>query len=74
MNFSHFVAQKIAFSKDNSFTKVIIRIAMATVAVSVTVMIMASAVTQGFKKEISDKIFGFWGHIHITDSNITRFF
>ncbi|GLR16466.1 permease [Portibacter lacus] len=26
----------------------------------------------GFKKDISDKIFGFWGHIHITDYNINR--
>lgn len=26
----------------------------------------------GFKKEISEKIFGFWGHIHITDANISR--
>jgi lipoprotein-releasing system permease protein len=23
----------------------------------------------GFKKEITEKIFGFWGHIHVTDAN-----
>lgn len=74
MNFPHFLAKRIAFSKDRSFTRVIIRIAMATIAISIAVMIMTSAVTNGFKKEITEKIFGFWGHIHITDSNISRLF
>lgn len=74
MNFSHFIALRIAFTKEKSFTKVIIRIAMATIAISMMVMILTTAVTRGFKKEITEKIFGFWGHIHITDSNISRVF
>lgn len=74
MNFSHFMARRIAFTQERSFTRVIIRIAIATIAISMVVMIMTTAVTKGFKKEITDKIFGFWGHIHITDSNIARFF
>lgn len=37
-------------------------------------MIVATAVIKGFKNEISTKIFGFWGHIHITDININRSF
>lgn len=74
MNFSHFIARRIAFTKGRSFTKVIIRIAIATIAISMTVMILTTAVTRGFKKEITEKIFGFWGHIHITDSNISRVF
>ena len=32
-------------------------------------MIVATAMISGFKKEISEKIFGFWGHISITDIN-----
>lgn len=32
-------------------------------------MIIATAMISGFKKEISEKIFGFWGHISITDIN-----
>lgn len=35
-------------------------------------MISASALISGFKQEISGKIFGFWGHIHITDPNLSR--
>ncbi|MBK8621387.1 MAG: ABC transporter permease, partial [Saprospiraceae bacterium] len=68
------MAKRIAFTPDRSFTRVIIRIAIATIAISMVVMIMTTAVTKGFKKEITDKIFGFWGHIHITDANISRFF
>ena len=33
-------------------------------------MIVASALIHGFKKEISQKIFDFWGHIQITDAYI----
>ncbi len=74
MNIEHFIAKRIALTNTGSFTKVIIRIAMAAIAVSLTVMILTTAIIAGFKKEISDKIFGFWGHIHITDGNINRNF
>ena len=30
-------------------------------------MVLASALIAGFKTEISVKIFGFWGHVHITE-------
>lgn len=74
MNFPHFLARRIAFSSSKSFTKVIIRIAIAAVALSVATMIITSATIEGFKSEISTKVFGFWGHIHITDTNINRTF
>jgi len=32
-------------------------------------MIVSGAIVTGFQKEISSKIFDFWGHIHITDYN-----
>ena len=44
------------------------------IAISLAVMIITTAMITGFKKEITNKIFGFWGHIHITDtSNSTSF-
>jgi len=74
MNFGHFIAHRIAFSKSISFTKVIVRIAIAAIALSLATMILTTSIVQGFKKEISSKVFGFWGHIHITDTNINRTF
>ena len=74
MRVEHFIAKRMAFTNSASFTKIIIRIAIAAIAVSLTVMILTTAIITGFKKEITDKIFGFWGHIHITDSNINRNF
>jgi len=65
MNLPLFIAKKIAFSRRKSFSSVIIRIAIAAIAVSVSVMILTSAIIDGFRSGISDKIFGFWGHINI---------
>jgi lipoprotein-releasing system permease protein len=72
MNFEYFFARKVAASGQRSFSRLIIRIAVVAVALSVAVMILANALITGFKKEISSKIFGFWGHIHITDSDFSR--
>ncbi len=73
MNFSHFIAKRIAFSDKSSFSRIIVRIAIFTVALSMTVMIMASAMISGFKKEISYRMFNFWGHMHVTDIGARRF-
>lgn len=69
MNLPFFIARRIAFTSGNSFSKVILRIAIAAVALSVAVMIAATGLIAGFKTEISRKIFEFWGHIHISDTS-----
>jgi lipoprotein-releasing system permease protein len=74
MNPERFIAGRIAWTKSGSFTRIIIRIAIAAVAISLAVMLLTTAIIAGFKKEISEKIFGFWGHIHITDNNVNRSF
>lgn len=35
-------------------------------------MIVATATIAGFKQQIGEKIFGFWGHIHVTSTQINR--
>ncbi|MEZ4959615.1 MAG: FtsX-like permease family protein [Saprospiraceae bacterium] len=72
MNLPLFIAKKVAFTSGKSFSGLIIRIAVIAVALSLTVMIVATAVISGFKNQIGEKIFGFWGHIHITSTNINR--
>lgn len=72
MNLEYFLARKVAASGQKSFSLLIIRIAIVGIALSMTVMIVATALIRGFKSEISSKIFGFWGHIHITDTHVNR--
>lgn len=74
MSFSRFIAFKVALAGKKTFSRVIIQISIVAVALSLTVMIATTALIAGFKKEITEKIFGFWGHIHITDANINRTF
>ncbi len=48
-----------------SFVRFILKLGYWCTALSVAVMIVAFAVISGFNKEISEKIFGFWGHIQV---------
>lgn len=66
MNTAWFITRRIAFGKRRSFSGFIITIAVAAVALSVAVMLITTATVNGFQNHISRKIFGFWGHIHIS--------
>lgn len=65
-----FIAGRIAFNRSSSFSRFIINIAMAATAFSVAVMIIATAMINGFQQVISEKIFSFWGHYHITEYRV----
>ena len=70
MNVEQFIARRIGSSSGRSFSGIIVKIAIAAIALSMMVMIITTNVITGFKNEISDKIFSFWGHIHIADTNV----
>ena len=72
MNFPFFIAWNVARRGEKSFSQFIIRIAIAAVAISVAVMLLSTALIAGFKNQIRDKVFGFWGHIHITETDLDR--
>ena len=65
MNIEFFISRRLAFNSKQSFSRFIIRVAIIAVALSVAVMIVAGAIVEGFQKEISEKVFGFWGHMVI---------
>ncbi len=73
MNFPLFIAKKIAFSKGQSFSRFIIKIAIGAVALSMAVMIISTSLINGFQHTISNKIFGFWSHIIIEPYGVEEF-
>ncbi len=66
MNFPLFVVKKIAFNQHQAFSRFILKISIAAVALSMTVMIVATALISGFQQTISQKVYGFWAHVIIT--------
>jgi lipoprotein-releasing system permease protein len=65
MGFSGFIAKRMGSSNGKSFTRLIIRFAVAGIGLSLAVMILSIGIVLGFKDEIRQKIVGFGGHIQI---------
>lgn len=71
MNFEYFISKRIRKRKGDSFSRPIIKVSIAGIALGIAVMIISVAVLTGFQKEISNKVVGFGSHIQIShfDSN-----
>lgn len=65
MNFASFIAGRISFKSKRTFSKLIVRIAIVGIMLSLSVMIISLAIIRGFKNEIREKVRGFDGDIKV---------
>jgi len=69
LNTEFFIARRLITDKNqrNNYTRPIINIAVAAIAISLAVMILSVAIVTGFKNEIRSKVIGFGSHIQIVN-------
>jgi len=58
--------------RKGAFSSFIIRLAVLATTISVAAMIVAMAVVTGFKYEVREKLFSFWGHVHVEPRSMSN--
>jgi len=71
LNFEYYISRRIRSKEGSSFSRPIVRVSIAGIALGLAVMLVSVAILQGFQTQIREKVSGFGGHIQITgfDSN-----
>jgi lipoprotein-releasing system permease protein len=74
LNFAYYIAKRITFQSKRKFSKTVVRIAIAAIALSLAVMLVSVAIVKGFQTEIKNKVIHFASHIQITHTKINYTF
>lgn len=66
MNTELFIARRILSKNKANFSRPVVRIAILSIGLGLTVMFIAVAILTGFQKEVREKVIGFGAHIQIS--------
>jgi lipoprotein-releasing system permease protein len=66
LNTPFFIAKRILSKNKANFSRPVVRIAILSIGLGLTVMFVAIAILTGFQKEVREKVIGFGAHIQIS--------
>lgn len=66
MNLSYFISKRINQTSQSTFSSIINKIAIASVAIGLAVMLISFLILGGFQHTIKEKIFSFGAHLQVT--------
>lgn len=72
MNFPLFIAKRIIFKGQRTFSKLIVRVTIGALALAIIAILLSVAILRGFKNEITDKQRGFFSDIIITKQDLNQ--
>jgi len=66
LNLSYFISKRIRQARENSFSSIIHKIAIASIAIGLAAAIVSFLIMQGFQSGVKNRIYGFSNHLLIT--------
>ncbi|TAE76117.1 MAG: ABC transporter permease [Bacteroidetes bacterium] len=72
MNISLFIAQRFSKHQQFSFSKIVTRIAVASIALGLATILISFGILRGFEQNIKDKLFALSGHIFVEHGNTSN--
>lgn len=72
MNLYYFIAQRLGNTKKQSFSSIVTRIAIASIAIGLAIILVAYGILLGFREQVQAKIFSLNGHIQVSQRSLNN--